>query len=168
MFKIDDVVLYGSNGVCRITDITEREFCGRRGRYYELEPVFDRSCTFYVDVDNDQAVSRLRPLLTPDGVERMISAMPEAAEQWEDNPKQRRARFSQIISRGDRMELIGMIKALHFHQLRQQASGKKLNMSDEQSLRLAERIIHQEIALSLHILPEQVVPYITSRLQQAN
>lgn len=165
MFEINQTVLYGSYGACRIMDIAEREFCGARGLYYILEPVFDARCTYFVAVDNEIATSRLRQVLPPERVRDMISAMPQVEEQWEDDPKLRKARYSQIISRGDRQELIGLIKALHSHQLRQHACGKKLNLSDEQSLRMAERMIHDEIALSLDLLPDQVLPYITSQLE---
>ena len=76
MYQIDDALIYGSFGVCRVADITEREFCGSESLYYVLEPVFDSGCTFFVDVHNSAAASRLRPALEPEDAERLIAAMP--------------------------------------------------------------------------------------------
>ena len=39
MFSINDTVLYGANGVCRITDICQKEFSGVIKDYYILTPV---------------------------------------------------------------------------------------------------------------------------------
>lgn len=166
MFSIDDVVHYGSYGACRIIDIADREFCGVTGRYYVLEPVFDDRCTYYVDVNNELAAARLRPALGAEQAERLVAQLPDAEEQWLDNPKQRRSLYGEIISRGDRLELVGLIKALRLHERRQRDCGKKLNMSDEQSLRLAEKMIGQELALSLGLSPEEAVARVAERLEQ--
>lgn len=164
MFNINDTVLYGSHGACRVIDITEKEFCGKIGLYYILEPMFDDRCTFFVSTDNELAAAHLRPVLPEPQVRQLIRDMPATAAEWIDNPKLRKARYGQIIANGDRRELIALIKALHDHQLRQQASGKKLNMSDEQSLKTAEKMLYHEIALALDLPPEQVVPFIVAQL----
>ena len=164
MYQIDDALIYGSFGVCRVADITEREFCGSESLYYVLEPVFDSGCTFFVDVHNSAAASRLRPALEPEDAELLIAAMPRVEEQWEDEPRQRKARYSRIIAGGDRLELIGLIKALHNYGQQQRSLGKKLGAGDEQCLRLAEKLIDQEIAHALRREPAQVASYIESRL----
>ena len=164
MYHIDDTLIYGNHGVCRVTDIAERDFCGKESLYYVLEPVFDRGCTFFVDVHNS-AAARLRPVLAPEEAERLIAAMPRIEEQWDDNPRQRRALYSRIIAGGDRLELIGLIKALHDYEQQQISARKKLSSGDEQSLRLAEKLIGQEIALALRIPAEQATARIKSLLE---
>lgn len=166
MFDINDVVVYSSFGVCRIVDISVKDFCGSPARYYVLEPVFDDRCTYFVDVANQLAISRLHPVLAPAAARELIASLPKIEEQWDDNPKERKALFSRIVSGGDRLELIGLIKALRSYERSQRAAGKKLNMSDEQSLRLAEKLIRQELAVSLDLPPEQVEPYICGVLQR--
>lgn len=166
MYHIDDTLVYGNHGVCRVTDIAERDFCGKESLYYVLEPVFDRGCTFFVDVHNSVAAARLRPVLAPEEAKRLIAAMPRVEEQWDDNPRQRRALYSRIIAGGDRLELIGLIKALYDYEQQQISARKKLSSGDEQFLRLAEKLIDQEIAYALRLEPAQVASYIESRLAQ--
>ena len=46
MYQVNDVVVYGLHGVCRVTEITEKEFAGEAQRYYTMKPVFDNRSTF--------------------------------------------------------------------------------------------------------------------------
>ena len=38
MYQIDDLIMYGSTGVCRVSDITEQVFNDEDKLYYVLEP----------------------------------------------------------------------------------------------------------------------------------
>ncbi|MBQ5918365.1 MAG: hypothetical protein IIW92_07380 [Lachnospiraceae bacterium] len=38
MYKINDNILYGSHGICTISDITEQNFGGEKKKYYLLHP----------------------------------------------------------------------------------------------------------------------------------
>lgn len=40
MYNVGDTVIYGSEGVCRISDKTERKFKNRVLSYYILQPVY--------------------------------------------------------------------------------------------------------------------------------
>ena len=64
MYKTGDTVLYGSEGVCKITDITEKQFGDVSIEYYILTPVFNNRSTFFVPTKNETLVSRMRPILT--------------------------------------------------------------------------------------------------------
>ena len=39
MFQINDTVVYGAQGVCRIEEISKREMAGKAMEYYVLKPV---------------------------------------------------------------------------------------------------------------------------------
>ena len=41
MWKLDDIVTYGSAGVCRVVDVREEKFCDEYKTYFVLRPVFD-------------------------------------------------------------------------------------------------------------------------------
>ena len=53
MYKIGDIFLYGSNGVCKITDIKSEKFARETKTYYILSPFFDSKETIFVPVDNE-------------------------------------------------------------------------------------------------------------------
>ena len=45
MININDTILYGSEGVCTVVDIVERDFGGKAMQYYVLKPVYNNSST---------------------------------------------------------------------------------------------------------------------------
>lgn len=46
MFKINDVVVYGSQGVCEIVGINEQKVDGTIRNYFILKPKNDKGATF--------------------------------------------------------------------------------------------------------------------------
>ena len=41
MYRVDDLVLYSAQGVCKITDITTKKINGEVNEYYILKPVYN-------------------------------------------------------------------------------------------------------------------------------
>ena len=72
MFKINDLVQYGTDGVCRITDITTRELRDRQIDYYVLKPVFNKNATLFVPLNNEALVGRMRYTMTADEISGII------------------------------------------------------------------------------------------------
>ncbi len=64
MFQINDTVMYGIHGVCRIDDITTKEFMGTTKEYYVLKPVNDFTATLYVPMHNEKTVGKMRKILS--------------------------------------------------------------------------------------------------------
>ena len=48
MFQINDTVVYGAQGVCRIEEISKREMAGKAMEYYVLKPVYAVSCGLFL------------------------------------------------------------------------------------------------------------------------
>ena len=48
MFKVDDTVVYGTAGVCVISEIREMEICGSTADYYVLKPVDSKASQIFV------------------------------------------------------------------------------------------------------------------------
>ena len=48
MYKVNDAVVYGSQGVCIVTSIAERKLGGEIKKYLVLKPVYDRRDTIFV------------------------------------------------------------------------------------------------------------------------
>ena len=70
MFQVNDMVLYGTNGVCRVVDIDERDCGGRMVEYYILKPIYASNSTVFVPVNNEKLTSKMRYVLTE--AEKMI------------------------------------------------------------------------------------------------
>lgn len=165
VYKINDLIQYGTDGVCRITQITEREFRGRSVRYYVLNPVFNDRATLFVPVDNEALVSRMRYALSADEITSIVRDSSNDCLPWIENEAERRQRFKEIIGSGKCADLVRVIRTLYLHQQDQKAAGKRMHMSDERLFRDAERIFNDEYAVALGISPDEVVPHIRELME---
>ncbi len=60
MFKINDIVIYGTEGVCKIADINDKDFMGTKKRYYVLKPVKNEFSTFFAPTDSEKVLAKMR------------------------------------------------------------------------------------------------------------
>lgn len=166
MFKVDDVVRYGTNGVCRITDITVRSFCGEEMEYYVLRPVASVDSTYYVPVYNEQLVSRMQYILSSDEIHALIGNIGEYNVQWIENDKERLSAYSGILASGDRRGIIGVVRTLYRHREELIQNKKKMHLADEKLMQDAERMINDEFSAVLGIAPSEVPEFISKELQR--
>lgn len=164
MFKVNDTVLYGAQGVCRIDDITEKSLGKSTARYYVLKPVYQENSTIFVPIDNKNLTSRMHGIMSREEINDLIHAMPENETAWIGDDMLRRKQYRDALSGGDRLKIAAVIKALYFEQCRRKQDGKKLHQSDEILLRQAETLLYNELALVLDIKPEQVVPFLNEQI----
>ena len=73
MYSIGEIVLYGSNGVCEITEITTKKIGKDSIEYYVLKPVCSDSSTLFVPTQNEMLVSRMRAVLSSDEIKDILS-----------------------------------------------------------------------------------------------
>ena len=162
MFQINDTVMYGNAGVCRIVDIRPESFAGERKTYYVLKPVASDTSTIYCPVDNQKI--KMRKLLSTAEIYQLIQTMPDAQTSWIENEQERKEAFSEIVKHGSHRELVQLIKTLYHKREERLAEGKKFHLADERIMREAEQILYGEFAHVLHIRQDEVVPFITGQL----
>lgn len=164
MYHINNSVLYGTEGVCIISEIEEKEMGGEHQQYYVLKPVYRSESTIYVPVNSEKLTSKMRRVLSADEVYELIKTMPEEGTIWIDNKTDRQEKYKRILLSGDRTELIRLIKTLYLRQQAQKEMGKKLYVADENMMKDAERILYEEFAHVLDIEREQVFPMILEQI----
>lgn len=166
MFREGDLVQYGVNGVCKITQICEENFCGKKEMYYILTPVTRSNNTVYVPLSNEALVGKMRRILQPEEIYAIIDAMPDEKADWIEDSAARKETFRTILKSGDCFRIMKMIKSLYLHKQELLENGKKLHAGDEQLFREAENILCEEFALVLHIQKDEVVPLIAKKLDR--
>lgn len=166
-YKVNETILYGSHGVCKIEEISERKFNNKTLEYYELRPVYDEKAVLFVPVNNEKLVSKMRPVLSAAEIYALIRSMPDEDMSWIDNDGARKEKFKEILASGDRAQLIRVIKTLNRHQEAQKEKGKKLHIVDERFMKDAEKMLHAEFAYVLDIKYEDVIPFIVEELKVA-
>lgn len=163
-FKVNDVVLYGTAGACRITNFSRQKFAGVEREYYELRPVYDEKSTLFVPADNQTLIDKMKRILSVEEIYQLIHGMPEEGEIWIDDEKKRNEKYRDIIAKGDREELIRLIKTLYLYKQRVEKKGKRLHAGDEKVLNDAQKILYDEFAHVLKINPSEVVDFINREL----
>ena len=75
MFSVGDYVVYGSNGVCKVTEIGPMDLPGvsKDKLFYTMTPCYIRDSSLYTPVDNTSVV--IRPVMTKDEAENFVDSI---------------------------------------------------------------------------------------------
>ena len=158
--KIGTYVLYGKTGVCLVK---EKTVMGG-GEYYVLSPVSDSRSSVFVPCDNAGLMERMRPLLSREEIESLLSAADDVRLEWVDDRNERGLLCRSIIGGGDRRELIRLLCCLMRRKQERMAVGKRLSAMDENFLQECVRLVQEEFTMVLGITAGQVGSYIQERL----
>jgi CarD family transcriptional regulator len=158
-FKANDIVLYAMQLVCVIAEISKRDFNGNTDEYYILKPVFNSTSTIYIPVSSEMLSAKLRHLLSAEEIYSLVESKADESITI-DSDDDRRERYREILSRGDRAELVSLIKTLHPRQEAQKERGKKLCDTDSQFIKDVVKMLYEEFSYILNIKREQIIPLI--------
>ena len=148
MFHPGDIVSYGTNGVCEITEQKRVRLAGQPCDCLILKPVYDQSMTICVPCTSQVLLDRMRPLPTK---EELLAMLHEPAPAHEADADARKEQYRQALQSGDRHRLLRMVRDIHAqHQAR--------------TLREAQNLLHSEFAYILGIEPNAVPQFIAAEL----
>ena len=165
MYKIGEQVLYDSEGICTVTEISEKTFAGMTSVFYVLTPINRPTTTIYVPVNNKKRTAKMKKVLSEEEIYELIDSMPDEETIWIDDDARRKEEYLEIIHSGDRVKLIQLLKTLQIHKTRQEKTGKKLHISDEHFMNTAEKILHEELSHVLNISLDEVAPFLVHKLK---
>ena len=158
--KIGTYVLYGKTGVCLIKE----QIVMGGGRYYVLSPISDPRSSVYVPCDNADLVARMRPLLTREEIDSLLSDADEVKLAWLDDRNERGMLYRAVLGGGDRKELVRLLCCLMRTKQDRLAIGKRLSAMDETTLQECVRLVQEEFSMVLGIDTREVGSYIQERL----
>jgi len=167
MFQVNDVIIYGVQGVCKIAGTEVKTVSGKKKTYFVLKPVGDQGSTIYVPTDNELVLKKMRRLLTKGEIHKLIDSMQSENAVWVENENERKEFYKNTLAKGDHLELIKMIKALYAHKKEREAEGKRLHMSDERFFKDAEQILYNEFQYVLDLRgKDDLMRYIFARIEK--
>ncbi|MCI8332598.1 MAG: CarD family transcriptional regulator [Clostridiales bacterium] len=158
MYRIDDTVIYGTAGVCKIEALEEREFSGEKRNYYVLKPLFQEGAKTYVPIDNEKLVSKIHHILSVNEAKQLVHTLSAEEMNWVVKDNERKQLYAAALEKGDRREIIALVRAVLKHKSEQMEKGKKLHICDEHFLMQALKILYDEFSFVLHISREEVLP----------
>lgn len=159
MYGKGDYVSYSGHGVCRIADIRSMNFGNGEQEYLVIEPIASGSATIYLPACNPKIPSRMRPVLTREEIDTIISSVKNDQMPWIPDRKQRMYQFQQILSRRDTRELLLLAGCLQ-----KRRTEKGLPTSELEILHKVEGMVEQEFSFTLNVGRAQIGTYIRDRL----
>lgn len=164
MFSVGEVIIYGTQGICKIKEITTMKMGREKKDYYVLCPVYNEGSSIFVPADNEVLLNKMRCIATSDEIQELIGDIKENRIEWISDDDERKEYCSCAIKSGDRKEIMRVIGMLYAHQEEVKAQKKHFHISDEHFLKEAEKLIHDEFAYVLGIPKDEVPDYIRSRI----
>lgn len=161
MYAVGEKIIYGSSGVCVVTEICTPDFSREeRGRkYYKLRPLYG-SETIYAPVDT---TAFMRRVISPEEANALIARIPDIEEQVCDSHSitMLRQQYEAFFQGHDCEAYIRLIKGVH----RKGSGGRKLGQTDQRYMKRAQDVLHGELAAALEMRPEEMPAYIKSILE---
>lgn len=163
MFNVDDYIMYGKTGVCKVVDITNEKFInGEKRKYYILSPIYNNDTVIKIPLDNDKVP--MRKVISKGDMTSLINDIPNMEILWIDDEKKRIAQFETMLKSGQCEELIKLIKSIKFSKKYARSIGKKLEKPDRDIMKEAERLLTEEFAIILNVYPNEASSYILSKI----
>lgn len=159
MYQIGSFISYCGQGVCRIDDIRKMNFGKGEQDYLVIAPIVSSGATIYLAADNPKARTKIRPILTKEEIDAILSGVRKERMVWVNDRKARLSQFQQILSQSEPRGLILMAACLQ-----QRKEEKGLPSSELDLLHKAENMIDQEFAFVLDLPKQDIRQYILERI----
>lgn len=166
MFQINDTVIYGSHGVCKISEIgtLSLSMADNKKQYYTLRPVYHPTSVIYAPVENPKTL--MRSVISKEDAEKLIREVPDIDSVWIANEKERESQYKAALQTCDCRELVKIIKTLYLRKTARIQTGKKVTAVDEKYFRMAESALYEELAYALDMEKSMIAPYISEHVIQ--
>lgn len=162
-FQLEDIVLYGADGVCKVSEITERVIDNAVEKYYILRPLYDKKSTIFVPQSNEKLLGRMRELASEKDINIALETAVKADYIWIDNDADRKVGFRKIIEDGEIGQMLVLFKSLYFHRDKQAENGKKLHVADERMLKSVDKVLCDVFSYVLKVPRDDVTSSIEEK-----
>ena len=71
-YKEGDVVVYGSQGICRITGTEKMRVGGKSTVYFILNPVYRKNSKIFVPSDNEKLMEKMHSVIEKDEIDELL------------------------------------------------------------------------------------------------
>ena len=165
MFSVGELVVYGGEGVCRVTAVGESSIPGtdKEKLYYTLTPVYH---TGHVLTPVDTKVL-IRPVMTRQEAELLVEELPALEPEGSiGGPRATKEHYQEIVSSYDCREVARLILTTTVKRSRAIRRGKKPSQMDERYLKRAEEEFYGELAAALEVDRDDAEVYVHAHCPQ--
>lgn len=152
MYKVNDVIVYGNNEVCRIENIAIPDFIETNDEYYYLKPLSNPTSIIYVKTSTQKP---MRSILSKENAEELLRELSSTEAVYDKNDRIRGKEFHDIIRSCDCKGLLQMLKGIRLKKEQKESTGKRLSLDDEKYYNKVESSLSIEFSQIFHISVEQ-------------
>ena len=166
MFEVNDYVVCGANGVCKVIDIVEPSInmCSGKGQYYKLQPVYEKESVLYIPIENNKVL--MRKIISRDEVDTLIKEIQNVELLSFDSDRECEMKYKEMMRSYDCREYIKIIRTSYLRNKERLSEGKKATCVDERYLKMAEDHLYGEFALILNIAKDKVKEFILNKVEE--
>jgi CarD family transcriptional regulator len=164
MYEINDLIMYGREGVCRVDDICTLNITGtdKNRLYYILDPLYKQG-KIYTPIDTK---IYMRPIISSEEALQLIDGIPSVETNvCNERLKTLEDQYKAELNTHQCEDLIRLIKTVGVKKDESASKGKKLGKTDENYMKMAEETLYGEFAQALKIPRENVKVYIEERIK---
>lgn len=168
MFKVGEYIVCGSNSVCKVENIRPIDVTGisKDKLYYILSPINTKGSKLFTPIDNEKVI--IRSVISKEDALALIEDIDNIKTLSVEDEKKRDNIYKEALKTCDCRELLSIIKTSYLRKQSRLAEGKKMTISDEKYLRLAEESLYGELAISLEIEKNKVEEIIEAKVHGVN
>jgi len=166
MFNVGEHVVYGNSGVCKIEAVGPLDVGGisKDRLYYTLIPVDSKGSRVFTPVDNKKVV--IRSTISAEEAMNLIDDIKNVETIWAEDEKGRESIYKESLKSCDCRELVKIIKTLYLRKQARITDGKKVAITDERYLKIAEESLFGELAFSLNKERCEMQSFIAERVEK--
>lgn len=165
MFKLGEMMMYGTNGVCRVGEICSSPFDKSDPRtFYTLMPLSDNSnLVIYTPVDNDNVI--MRYLISREEAEALLRDFASYELITVDIEKKRRDIYREIVQSGEPGNYIRIIRTVKKRREDFRRTRRRLPDLDNDFEHTAKKCLYSELSVVLGMTRDEVHKLICKKLE---
>ncbi len=164
MLKVNDIVVYGTVGVCRFDGVSEMKMGRENKKYYVFTPVAQGGSAVYLPTENEALLQRARPVLNKEQIETLVNNLAKDKEIWCNSANERIRLYADALKSGSFEQVLLVARTLICHRQRLSKTGKKLHLTDERALRDAQRLLCDEVSYAMGCEVNRAEKYILTAI----
>ena len=165
MYESGTYIVYGVQGVCKVIGKEKQLINRKRTEFLVLEPLVNSESRFFVPTQNPAAMSKILSILSREELESLMTSPQLREDCWLSHENIRKQHYRELLSSGDRVQIMRMVYALSRYKDEQLAADRKFHQIDDNFLRDAEKLICSEISLVMELTMEESREYLRNKLR---
>lgn len=164
MYNIDDYVMCGENGVCKVVEIGTPPIGGvdKNRQYYFLKPIKGKTNVIYSPVDVEK--KSLRYVTAKKEAMEILEEIANLEVFWEDSDSARKEVYKQSLVEYDCRNWMKTIKSVRHKKTELGQRGKKLHSVDQIYQTKLETLLFDELAFAMEMPKDQLLKEIEDKL----